>query len=163
MNLQNIAKGHNVNTPSLPVVTPNEELMALFSANLKLLHHDDSNLQAYFGLNRSQLLERLRDELNADGNTPLIRRTASFQGELQKLMNITLCTKHPCNALPFFWFEQRFYAYFRRAFIHHPDLPPVIEHLNLRRVLNSIRPYVMNTVRRISEAALTHALNLGIQ
>ncbi|MDU9405068.1 type 2 lanthipeptide synthetase LanM [Pseudomonas sp. zfem004] len=137
--------------------------MALFSANLKLLHPDDSNLQAYFGLNRSQLLERMRDELEMDGNNRLKPRKISFEGELQKLLNITLRTSPPCNASPFFWFEQRFYVYFRRTFIRHPDLLPVIEHLNLRRVLSSIRHYVINTVRRISEAALTHALNIGIQ
>ena len=152
-----------MNTPSLPVITSNEDLMALFSANLKLLHPDDSNVQAYFGVSRSQLLERTRNELKADGNTASKPSATAYQGELQKLMNIRLGTNRPCNSSPFFWFEQRFYVYFRRAFIRHPDLPPVVEYLNLRRMLSGVRPYVVNTVRRIAEAALTHALNLGIQ
>ena len=142
-----------MNTPSLPVLIPDKELRALFGANLKLLHHDDSSLLKYLGKNRSQLL--------AQGETT--PRSTAFAGELQKLMSLTPRAARPESASPFFWFEYRFYVYVRRAFIRHADLPANLEHLHLRRMLGSVRPYIMNTVRRISEAALTHALNLGIQ
>ncbi|CAI3807314.1 hypothetical protein DBADOPDK_04481 [Pseudomonas sp. MM223] len=148
---------------SPPQPPSNETLLALFSANLKLLHRDDSNLLDYFGLDRSQLVEHLKQALSGEANSPLRTRTPALQGELEKLLSISLHPGCPSSTSPFFWFEYRCYLYFRQAFLRHPSQPHRMAHLNLRPLLGSVKPYIMNTVRRMSEAVLTHALNLRIQ
>lgn len=135
-------------------------LTALFRSNLALLHSHDQNTRHYFGMARSELLERVGSEpapgTSTDTHHPAVLR---YQHNLAQLQSLPACLDAQPDESAFFWFEQRFHRYFTERFLKHPAYPQVADALHSTTVLEGLRPYVRNTVRRLSEPTLVHALN----
>ena len=140
-----------------------ETLTALFNANLDLLHPNDQSLLHYFGMGRCQLLRHLtapsQTAACAEATPPLV---SNYQRNLYQLKSLALPHDAPLSSDCFFWFNYRFYLYFHHLFTHHPRFPDTAERLHVTRVLEGLLPYIMTTVRRVSKAVLTHALNCKI-
>lgn len=139
---------------------PSEKLNSLFRSNLALLHRDDQNIQHYCGMSRSELLDLVDSEPDttpsADSDHPAVLR---YQRCLTHLQTLIGCHDATPDESPFFWFEQRFHLYFVDCFTQHPAYPEVADVLETAAVLEGLRPYIRTTIRRLSEPALTHALN----
>ncbi|HGM5579341.1 TPA: type 2 lanthipeptide synthetase LanM [Pseudomonas putida] len=137
-----------------------ETSSALFRSNLDLLHSNDQNTLHYFGLNRTELLERVGGAFDtlpsSDSEHPSVlhyaRNLADLQNHAGNLNAIP-------DESPFFWFEHRFHLYFAARFIQHPRYPDAAKALEASNVLDGLRRYIGNTVRRLSEPTLVHALN----
>jgi lantibiotic modifying enzyme len=129
---------------------------------LDMLHKDDRALERYFGLGKDDLLkwfENTDKQSAPDMPHPTVLELA------RKIRLIESFTETGCSDElheTFSGFYRPLVSYFESVFMCDDRYEGACAYFDVETLLSSVRPYVVNSIKRLSEKSLVHFLNTRI-
>ncbi len=130
---------------------------------MDLLHKDDRAVLHYFGLDKQALIQRIicqQQYFECMGQLPPVEVLRNKICMIEALSLDGLPSS--ADQENFYWFYLRFYCYLMKCFESDNRYSAVCEHADVQALLSGVMPYVISSVKRLSQKSLVHALNSRI-
>lgn len=132
-------------------------------STLEMLHKDDRAVKHYFGLTKNDLARWFQSQSKL---ADTVKEHLSIQTLERKIRSIESFSKHAfasgTEADAFEGFYLALYFYFENVFQCDERFVEASHYFNIHALLFSAKPYVVSSIKRLSEKSLVHCLNTRI-
>lgn len=129
-------------------------------STLHMLHKDDRAVTRYFGLGKSDLIHWFGKQSKRESKYSTLEefeRKIHLVGSLAKAGNNSSASRETFEG-----FYEALLGYFECVFKSDARYVEASNHFDAGSLLSSLRPYVLTSIKRLSEKSLVHCLNTRI-